>query len=200
MLVRTARDSSLPGRFRRDPEKVFEGLEMTEQVREELLTNIRRRLTPQPVKIRAGTWRDRVTAVATHASRRALTLLSTFALGGPRPPDIELTCFTYEGIDGLVAAIRAGEAASTEDIQIKVDGDKVSISAEVRSEREVKNGDAKDGERVVHTERQYGKVARSFSLGQDVDSARAEAKFADGVLVLTLPKKAAESTRQITIQ
>ena len=122
MLVRTARDSSLPGRFRRDPEKVFEGLEMTEQVREELLTNIRRRLTPQPVKIRAGTWRDRVTAVATHASRRALTLLSTFALGGPRPPDIELTCFTYEGIDGLVAAIRAGEAASTEDIQIKVGG------------------------------------------------------------------------------
>lgn len=88
--------------------------------------------------------------------------------------------------------------AKKEDIQIKIDGDKVSISAEVRSQNEVR--DPKDGERVLHTERHYGKVARSFSLGQELDPARAEAKFADGVLVLTLPKKAAETARQITIQ
>ena len=115
-----------------------------------------------------------------------------------------------EAVRGMLLDVTEGANAYTvqaelpgvkkEDIQIKVDGDKVSISAEVRSEREVKSGDAKDGERLVHTERQYGKVARSFSLGQDLDSARAEAKFADGVLVLTLPKKVAESTRQITIQ
>ncbi|TPX34280.1 hypothetical protein SeMB42_g07340 [Synchytrium endobioticum] len=36
-----------------DSDKVFEGLEMTPQIRQELLVNIRRRLTPQPVKIRA---------------------------------------------------------------------------------------------------------------------------------------------------
>jgi len=38
-----------------EPDKVFEGLTMTPEVREELLNNIRRRLTPQPVKIRSGT-------------------------------------------------------------------------------------------------------------------------------------------------
>jgi len=36
-----------------EPEKVFEGLEMTEVTKEELLNNIKRRLTPQPIKIRA---------------------------------------------------------------------------------------------------------------------------------------------------
>ncbi|KAG0199015.1 hypothetical protein BGX28_007624 [Mortierella sp. GBA30] len=36
-----------------EPEKVFEGLEIDESTREELLNNIKRRLTPQPIKIRA---------------------------------------------------------------------------------------------------------------------------------------------------
>jgi HSP20 family protein len=85
--------------------------------------------------------------------------------------------------------------AKKEDIQVNVDGDTVSISAEVRSQKEVK-----EGERVVHTERRYGKFARSFSLGQDLDPTRTEARFVDGVLELTLPKKVAESARQITIQ
>lgn len=38
----------------REPEKVFEGLEITPEISEELLNNIKRRLTPQPIKIRAG--------------------------------------------------------------------------------------------------------------------------------------------------
>jgi hypothetical protein len=37
-----------------DPDTVLEGLEMTDEVRTELLASIARRLTPQPVKIRAG--------------------------------------------------------------------------------------------------------------------------------------------------
>lgn len=85
--------------------------------------------------------------------------------------------------------------AKKEGIQVKIDGDTVSILAEVRSQKEVK-----DGERVVHTERRYGKFARTFSLGQDLDSERTEARFVDGVLELTLPKKTVESARQITIQ
>ncbi|MFM9968542.1 MAG: Hsp20/alpha crystallin family protein [Burkholderiales bacterium] len=90
--------------------------------------------------------------------------------------------------------------AKKEDIEVKIDGDTVSIATEIRAQRDIKDGAAKDGERVVHTERYYGKLARSFSLGQDIDPARAEAKFSDGVLALTLPKKATASTRQIAIQ
>ena len=82
-----------------------------------------------------------------------------------------------------------------EDIQVTIDGTQVTLSAETKREREVQQD-----ERVLHTERSYGKVTRSFSLPQEVDEARAEAKFRDGVLELTLPKKAAASRKQITIQ
>jgi HSP20 family protein len=82
-----------------------------------------------------------------------------------------------------------------EDINITIDGDQVAISAEVKQEK-----DAKNGERVLRSERYYGKVYRAFTLGQTVDEASASAKYVDGVLELTLPKKAAVSARRITIQ
>jgi HSP20 family protein len=82
-----------------------------------------------------------------------------------------------------------------EDIQVSIDGAEVSLTAETKREKEV----AKD-ERVLHAERVYGKLSRSFTLPQEVDEARAEAKFRDGVLELTLPKKAAAARKQVTIQ
>jgi len=82
-----------------------------------------------------------------------------------------------------------------EDIQVSIDGDQVSISAEARAETEVK-----ENERVLHRERYYGKVARAFRLGTDIDQSAANAKYADGVLELTLPKKADVAGRQLTIQ
>jgi len=57
-----------------------------------------------------------------------------------------------------------------------------------------------EGERVLHSERVYGKVSRSFALPQELDEAKAEARFRDGVLELTLPKKAAAARKAITIQ
>lgn len=83
---------------------------------------------------------------------------------------------------------------SKEDIQVSVDGNLVSISAEVKKEKEEK----KD-EKVIRSERYYGKVSRSFSLANEVDQAAAQAKYADGVLELTLPKKAGTSSKKITV-
>lgn len=82
-----------------------------------------------------------------------------------------------------------------EDIHVDIDGAQVSLSAEVKRERE-----AAEGERVLHVERSYGKLSRSFTLPQELDEAKAEAKFRDGVLELTLPKKAAAARKAITIQ
>lgn len=82
-----------------------------------------------------------------------------------------------------------------EDINITIDGDQVAISAEVKQERDVK-----EGERVLRSERYYGKVYRAFTLGQVVDESAANARYVDGVLELTLPKKAAASAKRITIQ
>jgi HSP20 family protein len=82
-----------------------------------------------------------------------------------------------------------------EDIQVSIDGAQVTLAAEVKRERE-----ASQDERVLHTERVYGKLSRSFTLPQEMDEAKAQAKFKDGVLELTLPKKAAAQRKQISIQ
>jgi HSP20 family protein len=82
-----------------------------------------------------------------------------------------------------------------DDIHVSIDGAEVTLEAEVKREKE-----ATKDERVLHTERVFGKVRRSFTLPQEVDEANAEAKFRDGVLELTLPKKAATQRKQITIQ
>jgi HSP20 family protein len=82
-----------------------------------------------------------------------------------------------------------------EDIHVDIDGSVVSISAERKQEKEIR-----DGERVLRTERFFGKVSRSFDLGTDLDEAIASAKYNDGVLELTLPKKAASPNKRLQIQ
>ena len=82
-----------------------------------------------------------------------------------------------------------------EDIQVTIDGAQVTLAAEVKREKE-----ATDEARVLHTERLFGRVTRSFTLPQEVDEGRVEAKFRDGVLELTLPKKQAAARKQISIQ
>jgi HSP20 family protein len=81
-----------------------------------------------------------------------------------------------------------------EDVKVTVDGNVVTISGEVKSSRE-----EKQGERVIHSERYHGSVSRSFSLGQNIDESAASAKFDDGVLELKLPKKSGAKSNQIQI-
>jgi len=82
-----------------------------------------------------------------------------------------------------------------DDIQVSIDGNVVSVSAEARQEMQ-----QKEGEKVIHSERYYGRTARSFSLGSEIDEAQAQAKYTDGVLELTLPKKATAAAKKLTIQ
>ena len=82
-----------------------------------------------------------------------------------------------------------------EDIHVHIDGPVVSISAERKQDKEVK-----EGERILRTERYFGQVSRSFQLGQDVDEGRATARFNDGVLELTLPKKIAPQAKRLVIE
>jgi HSP20 family protein len=82
-----------------------------------------------------------------------------------------------------------------EDIHVSIEGNQVSISAETKTEKEEKKG-----EKVLRSERYFGKVARSFTLAHEVDDTKAQAKYSDGVLELTLPKKAATSAKKLAIQ
>ena len=80
------------------------------------------------------------------------------------------------------------------DIKVSIDGNQVSISAEVKNEKE-----AKEGNKVVRSERYYGSISRSFTLENDVDEAGAIAKYDNGVLLLTLPKKPGGKAKQVTV-
>jgi len=82
-----------------------------------------------------------------------------------------------------------------DDIHVSIEGNQVSISAEVKNEKDVK-----EGEKLLRSERYYGSVSRAFSLAQDVDEGAAQAKYTDGVLELTLPKKVVASARKLVIQ
>lgn len=81
-----------------------------------------------------------------------------------------------------------------EDIEVSIDGNLVTIRAEVKREKEEK------GETMLRTERYYGAMTRSFTLDTDVDDKAASAKYADGVLELTLPKKAGSASRRLQVQ
>jgi HSP20 family protein len=83
-----------------------------------------------------------------------------------------------------------------EDIHVRVDGNIVRIDAESRSETQTQG----NGDKVLRSERHYGSISRSFSLAQDVDEGNVQAKYADGVLTLELPRKAPASARRIEIQ
>ena len=82
-----------------------------------------------------------------------------------------------------------------DDIHVAIDGNEVSITAEVKNEKEVK-----EGERVLRTERFYGKTTRRFALANEIDESGAAAKYEDGILKLTLPKKTATTARKLSIQ
>jgi HSP20 family protein len=81
-----------------------------------------------------------------------------------------------------------------DDIHVTIEGNQVAISAEVKNEKDIKVGD-----KLLRSERYYGKVSRAFTLAHDVDDASSTAKYTDGVLELTLPKKATALSKKLTI-
>ncbi|ATQ76492.1 stress protein [Massilia violaceinigra] len=81
-----------------------------------------------------------------------------------------------------------------EDVKVAIDGNEVTISADVSQEQEHEEGSS------VWRERFRGQQYRSFTLPQQVDEEKATATCRDGVLELTLPKKPGSGGKQLTIQ
>jgi HSP20 family protein len=80
-------------------------------------------------------------------------------------------------------------------VEVEIEGNEVSIATEIVARRE-----PVEGEKWLRTERFHGKTARRFALPQEIDEARADARLTDGVLELTLPKKAPAAGRKVAIQ
>lgn len=113
------------------------------------------------------------------------------AEGGERAPQIRLDLSETDGAYAVKAEI---PGVKKEDIDVRIDGNQLTISAEVKQDKE----ENKDG-RVLRCERRYGYASRSVLLGSDVDQAAADAKYSNGVLELALPKNAPAAGRRLTV-
>lgn len=114
--------------------------------------------------------------------------------GEPLPPPSQLRIDVREsGQDFTVHADLPG--VPKEDIQVGVEGNVVTIRAEVKQQDSHREGD-----KVLRTERYQGEVARSFQLPAEIDESAAKARYENGVLVLTLPKKAVNVPQRIRVE
>ena len=80
----------------------------------------------------------------------------------------------------------------TEDIDISIHGNTLTISGEKKQQEE------KEGKGHYHVERSYGSFRRELSLPVDIETENIEATYKNGVLCLTLPK--AKSAKPIKVK
>jgi HSP20 family protein len=112
--------------------------------------------------------------------------------GVPSPSQIKVDVKETDGGYTVHAEV---PGVPKEDIQVSIDGNVVSLRAEVRQ-----HDQKTEGEKVLRSERYFGSVARSFQLPVDVDAAQAKAKYDNGVLTLTLPKKQGGNAQRLSIE
>jgi len=79
------------------------------------------------------------------------------------------------------------------DLDISCHGNRVTISGQREEEKR------DEGETYYTSERSYGSFSRSFMLPENADLDHASADFREGVLQLTVPKKAEEKAKKISI-
>lgn len=84
--------------------------------------------------------------------------------------------------------------AKKEDISISIEGNRVAIKANVQEEK------SEDSGSLIRSERYFGEEYRTFALPQQVDDATAEARYENGLLILTLPKKSGTGGKKLAIQ
>ncbi len=85
---------------------------------------------------------------------------------------------------------------SKENIDVKIDGAVVAIKADIKQ-----HDSQNEKDKVLRSERYYGSVARTFELPQEVETEHASARFDNGVLLLTLPKRQPRDTqKKLTVQ
>ena len=109
-----------------------------------------------------------------------------------RPAHFRMDVYETENAYRVVADL---PGIRKEDINITINGAEVAISADAKRQQPLG-----DGKKALLNERFEGKYYRAFTLGHDIDEGNAQARYADGVLELTLPKSPDSMPKKITIQ
>jgi HSP20 family protein len=81
-----------------------------------------------------------------------------------------------------------------EDVKVNVENGALTIEGERKKEKEEK------GKKFHRVEREYGQFVRRFMMPVEVDAAKVQAEFKDGVLRVTLPKTAASTPRHVDVK
>ena len=110
----------------------------------------------------------------------------------PSPSQIKIDVKETPSAYSVVAEV---PGVSKEDIHVTVEGSVVTLRAEIQQQ-----DSQGQEEKVLRTERYYGAVARSFQLATDIDNEKSKAKYENGVLTLTLPKKVALAGQRLNIE
>jgi HSP20 family protein len=111
-----------------------------------------------------------------------------WALGGSWAPAVDI--YEHDGNIVLKAELPGIDAKS---VDVRVENNVLTLRGERKFDNEVKR------ESYHRVERAYGTFMRSFTLPNVVDTENIKAEYKDGVLRMTLPKKAEAKPRQISI-
>ncbi len=104
--------------------------------------------------------------------------------------------------DGFEARIEI-PGVNKDDIDVQIDGAAVRVKAEAKvAAKAATAADAQstEGERVLHSNRVTRSWSRNFTLPVEVVEDRVEARYENGVLTLTLPKKEVAQPKRIAIK
>ena len=114
---------------------------------------------------------------------------SVGATGGWQVPAVDL----YQTDDEVVVKASL-PGMKSDDVQISITGDMLSLKGEFRQEDEKK-------ERAYHLrEQRFGAFERTFALPTAVVSDKAKAEFENGILTITLPKAEEVKPKMITVK
>ena len=114
--------------------------------------------------------------------------------GDPLPTPAQIKVDVKE-TDGGYSVQAEVPGVAKEDIHVSIDGNVVTLSAEVKQ-----SDTQTSSEKLLRSERYYGAVSRSFQLPADIDQDTAKAKYDNGVLTLTLPKKKSGASQRLAIE
>jgi HSP20 family protein len=81
-----------------------------------------------------------------------------------------------------------------EDVKVELENGVLTVEGERRQEKEEK------GKKCHKVERAYGRFLRRFVLPTEIDAAKVNAEFKDGVLNIRLPKTAAAKSKTVEIK
>jgi HSP20 family protein len=120
-------------------------------------------------------------------------------------PFREISPLQFSGAEQLVTAFDVKDTPDAfvfqadvpglqeKDIEIQLHGNRLTIRGKRESEKE------QPGYTYYAYERSFGSFARSFTLPESADSGNCNAVLADGVLTVTVPKKAKEQPKTVAI-